>query len=324
MLSIKELQGVVEQELQQLPIVTEPENLYLPIEYIMSLGGKRIRPVMCLAACQLFSSDYSKALPAAIGIELFHNFTLLHDDIMDNAPIRRNHATVHMKWDANTAILSGDAMMIKALQSVSQIESPAFKSILNLFNATALEVCEGQQYDMEFEKRDNVTEAEYLEMIRLKTAVLLAGSMKMGALIGGASQQDADHIYAFGQSIGLAFQLQDDLLDVYGDEKLFGKSIGGDIVANKKTYMLIKARELADDHQLSILDSWLNCEDFVREQKVCAIKDIYDQLQVSAVVRAKIDFLFESALQSLKALNIDKLDYLFFEEFATGLIHRDR
>lgn len=184
MLSIKELKGVVEQELQQLPIVSKPENLYRPIEYIMTLGGKRIRPVMCLAACHLFSGDYSKAIPAAIGIELFHNFTLLHDDIMDNAPMRRNHDTVHVKWNANTAILSGDAMMIKALQAVAKIDSPRFKEVLDVFNTTALEVCEGQQYDMEFERRDEVSEAEYLEMIRLKTAVLLAGSMKIGALVG--------------------------------------------------------------------------------------------------------------------------------------------
>ncbi len=324
MLSIKELQGVVEQELQQLPIVSKPENLYLPIEYIMSLGGKRIRPVMCLAACQLFSGDYGKAIPAAIGIELFHNFTLLHDDIMDNAPMRRNHDTVHVKWNANTAILSGDAMMIKALQSVAQIDSPRFKEVLDVFNTTALEVCEGQQYDMEFELRDVVSEAEYLEMIRLKTAVLLAGSMKIGALVGGASDSDANHLYAFAQNIGLAFQLQDDLLDVYGDEAQFGKSIGGDIVANKKTYLLIKARELASDQQLSILDHWLHCADFVRDEKIKAVREVYDQLSVPQVVKTKIDQYYDLAIQSLDSLVMEKVDHLFFEEFATGLIRRNR
>lgn len=324
MLSIKELKGVVEQELQQLPIVSKPENLYRPIEYIMTLGGKRIRPVMCLAACHLFSGDYSKAIPAAIGIELFHNFTLLHDDIMDNAPMRRNHDTVHVKWNANTAILSGDAMMIKALQAVAKIDSPRFKEVLDVFNTTALEVCEGQQYDMEFERRDEVSEAEYLEMIRLKTAVLLAGSMKIGALVGGASDSDANHLYAFAQNIGLAFQLQDDLLDVYGDEAQFGKSIGGDIVANKKTYLLIKARELANDQQLSILNHWLHCTDFVREEKIRAVRAIYDQLSVPQLVKTRIDQYYDAAIASLEALKMEAVDHLFFEEFATGLIRRDR
>ena len=324
MLSINELQGVVEQELQRLPIVSKPENLYLPIEYIMSLGGKRIRPVMCLAACQLFSGDFRKAIPAAIGIELFHNFTLLHDDIMDNAPMRRNHDTVHVKWNANTAILSGDAMMIKALQSVAQIDSPRFKEILDVFNTTALEVCEGQQYDMEFEQRDDVTEAEYLEMIRLKTAVLLAGSMKIGAIVGNASHDDAGNLYAFAQNIGLAFQLQDDLLDVYGDEAQFGKSIGGDIVANKKTYLLIKARELANGDQLSVLESWLHRTSFDRDEKIAAVRGVYDQLSVAELVRVKIDLFFQSAMQALDALTIEKEDYLFFKDFATGLIQRSR
>lgn len=324
MLSIKELQGIIEQELKQLPIVSQPENLYLPIEYIMSLGGKRIRPVLCLAACHLFSGDYRKALPAAVGIELFHNFTLLHDDIMDHAALRRNHSTVHEKWDVNTAILSGDAMMIKALQHVTQTDTARLKAVMELFNTTALEVCEGQQYDMEFEHRNKVSESEYLEMIRLKTAVLLAGSMKIGAVIGGASDEASNHIYSFAQNIGLAFQLQDDLLDVYGDETQFGKSIGGDIVANKKTYLLIKARELANEQQAALLNDWLEKTDYHREDKIAAVRRLYDQMGIAAMVRSKIDHYFDAAMNALNALVLAKEDYEFFDGFAKSLIHRNR
>ena len=324
MLSIKELQGIVEQEITQLPIVSPPNQLYLPIEYIMSLGGKRIRPVLCLAACQLFSGSFRKAMPAAIGIELFHNFTLLHDDIMDNATKRRNHPTVHVKWNDNTAILSGDAMLIKSLQYVAQTDSQHFKDVLDLFNATALEVCEGQQYDMEFEQRDAVSEAEYIEMIRLKTAVLLASSMKIGAIIGGASETEANGLYSFALNIGLAFQLQDDLLDVYGDENHFGKSIGGDIAANKKTYLLIKARELANEQQTAELNKWLKATEFVRETKISAVRGIYDQLEIHSVVTQKINHFFIEAMQSLHDLNLGKDNRMFLENFATVLLQRDR
>lgn len=324
MLSIKELQSVVENEIKQQQIVKSPENLYLPIEYTMSLGGKRIRPVMCLAACQIFSGSYRDALPAALGIEMFHNFTLLHDDIMDQASIRRNKPTVHVKWNANTAILSGDAMMIKAVQYVAATPAQYLEKVLDVFNTTALEVCEGQQFDMEFENRDNVDLDSYLEMIRLKTAVLLAGSMKIGAIIGGAGSEDADNVYSFAQNIGIAFQLQDDLLDVYGDEKSFGKSIGGDIVSNKKTYPMIMARLMAGGSQLDVLNYWLHLKDFDREEKVAAVTGIYDQLGIKDAVNQKINYYFDRAMLSLDALNLSNGDRSILEDFALSLVKRDR
>jgi geranylgeranyl diphosphate synthase type II len=222
---------------------------------------------LVLLACNLFSDDIEQAINPAIGLEIFHNFTLLHDDIMDHADIRRGNPTVHVKWDENTAILSGDAMFIKAYEYFLDCKSPNFREILKVFNETALEVCEGQQYDMEFETRENVSEDEYLQMIRLKTSVLLAAALKIGALIGGAEQKDAEFLYEFGINLGLAFQLQDDLLDVYGDVNVFGKKIGGDIVANKKTFMLIKALEIAKGEELSTLKNLLADKNIEREEK---------------------------------------------------------
>ncbi len=240
-----ELYEIIQSSIAQLKIDDEPKELYQPIQYSLDVGGKRIRPILVLAACKMFSDDIKSAIAPALAVEIFHNFTLLHDDIMDKADLRRNMPTVHKKWSENIAILSGDAMMIKAFEQI--IKSPAQNliPIVELFNKTAIEVCEGQQLDMNFETRETVTENEYIEMIRLKTSVLLAASLKIGALSGLASKSDADKLYNFGLNLGLAFQLQDDYLDVYGDQQKFGKKIGGDIVANKKTYLLIKAVELA-------------------------------------------------------------------------------
>lgn len=324
MLSIKELQSIVENTIGNLQLVKPPQNLYKPIEYTMSLGGKRIRPVMCLAACQLYSGDYTNALSAAMGIELFHNFTLLHDDVMDNADVRRNHPTVHKKWDVNTAILSGDAMLIESLIKVAETPQAYLKQVLDVFNKTSLEVCEGQQYDMEFEALEMVSEDDYLEMIRLKTAVLLAGGMKIGAIIGGATTVQADMIYSFAINIGLAFQLQDDMLDIYGDQKDFGKAIGGDIVANKKTLPMINAWYLANEEQRTQLKHWLTIENFERAEKIEAVTNIYNQLDVKGIVNQKINDYFAKAMQCLDTLEIDTVGKQQLEEFATMLISRKR
>ena len=324
MFAFNDILQKIEQEITRLQFTYPPKSLYDPIEYILSLGGKRIRPALVLMACNLYKENVDTAVNPALGLEVFHNFTLLHDDIMDNATKRRNHPTVHVKWNDNTAILSGDAMLIKSLQYVAQTDSQHFKDVLDLFNATALEVCEGQQYDMEFEQRDAVSEAEYIEMIRLKTAVLLASSMKIGAIIGGASETEANGLYSFALNVGMAFQLQDDLLDVYGDENHFGKSIGGDIAANKKTYLLIKARELANEQQTAELNKWLKATEFVRETKISAVRGIYDQLEIHSVVTQKISHFFIEAMQSLHDLNLGKDNRTFLENFATVLLQRDR
>ena len=233
--------------------IKEPKNLYEPIHYILQIGGKRLRPILTIMTCDLFNGNVKNSYDAALAVEVFHNFTLIHDDIMDSAPIRRGKETVHIKWDINTGILSGDAMMIMAYKCFENYDEGIFKKLMCLFNQTALEVCEGQQYDMNFEKRSFVTEDDYINMIGLKTAVLLAASLQIGAIIGGAETNDAKLIYDFGKNLGLAFQLQDDLLDAYGERKMFGKKPGNDILANKKTYMLIKALTLAKGEDLSTL-----------------------------------------------------------------------
>lgn len=324
MISIDSLQKELEEKLKSLNWNKNPQGLYTPVEYSIALGGKRVRPVMCLASCLLFTDDYQKAMPAAIAIEIFHNFTLLHDDVMDKADIRRGNPTVWKKWDANTAILSGDAMLIEAYKLLAQTDSPAFAMILNTFNQTALEVCEGQQYDMEFESRDNVTIAEYMEMIRLKTAVLLAGAVKIGALIGGAADADTEALYNFAIKLGLAFQLQDDLLDTYGDEKTFGKAIGGDIMENKKTYLLISAIERARPEQLNAIRAWIAEENPKREEKVEAIRNIYDEIGVKNMTEEKINQLFTQAIQIVREMNISAEGKLFFTEFANKLLKRNK
>ena len=244
--------------LEQLPYERRPQSLYDPIRYVLSLGGKRIRPVLMLLAYNLYKDDPAAILPSACALETYHNYTLLHDDLMDNAPMRRGHETVHVRWDANTAILSGDTMLVLAYQRMAQCRPDKLAAVLDLFTTTALEIGEGQQYDMEFETRDDVAEDEYIEMIRLKTSVLLACALKMGAILADAPVADADNLYRFGEKVGLAFQLQDDYLDVYGDPAVFGKAIGGDILSNKKTYMLINALNRADDRQRAELERWIS------------------------------------------------------------------
>lgn len=317
-----ELQEKVNAFISKEKIGREPFSLYDPMNYTLQSGGKRIRPVLVLMACNLFTDDIEQAMEPAFGLEIFHNFTLLHDDIMDHADIRRGNPTVHKKWNENTAILSGDAMFIKAYEYFLNCESTNLKEILKVFNQTALEVCEGQQYDMEFENRDVVSEQEYLRMIELKTSVLLAAALKIGALLGGANQKDADLLYQFGRYIGLAFQLQDDYLDVYGDTKVFGKRIGGDIVANKKTFMLIKAKELAKGEDLNQLNELLNSKFIERENKVSAVKAIYDNLNISSTVQKRIVDLNQQALDYLDKVSVRNSKKSELKKLAEKLVHR--
>jgi geranylgeranyl diphosphate synthase type II len=317
-----ELQKKVNDFISNVQIGREPFSLYDPINYTLQSGGKRVRPVLVLMACNLFTDDIEHAIKPAVGLEIFHNFTLLHDDIMDHADIRRGNPTVHKKWSENTAILSGDAMFIQAYEYFLDCQSPNFRDILKAFNQTAREVCEGQQYDMEFEERDHVTEQEYLRMIELKTSVLIAAALKIGALLGGSNKKDADLLYDFGRNIGLAFQLQDDFLDVYGETEVFGKKIGGDIVANKKTFMLIKAKELARDEDLKILNDLLNSKNMERETKVDSVKKIYNKLNIHNLVKLRIEELNQLALDSLAKVSIEENKKSELKKLAENLIHR--
>lgn len=305
MKSFNEITQLVTSELEQINWNKEPRGLYEPIGYVMSLGGKRIRPALALMACNLFSEDVEQAINTAIGLEIFHNFTLLHDDIMDRADVRRGQQTVHKKWDDNTAILSGDVMQIAAYQFIAKTPVKYLKPVLDLFSQTAAEICEGQQYDVDFEKREQVKGEEYLEMIRLKTAVLLGCALKTGALIGGAGEEDAQNLYDFGINIGLAFQLKDDLLDVYGDEATFGKKIGGDILCNKKTFLLIHARELAKGNEASELQKWHEITDNKQaNEKIRVITKLYDKLGVKAICEDKMQFFYSKAIANMEKVSV--------------------
>lgn len=322
MLSFNEILQKIENEVTLLSFEYPPKSLYDPIEYILSLGGKRIRPALTLMACNLYQDSIDKAINPALGIEVFHNFTLLHDDLMDKADKRRNKPTVHKVWNDNTAILSGDAMLIAAYQLIGKTEPEYLKEVFDLFTNTALEICGGQQYDMEFESRNNVTEAEYIEMIRLKTAVLLACSLKTGAIIGGASKEDADNLYEFGINIGLAFQLQDDLLDVYGDTATFGKNIGGDILCNKKTFLLIHAFELANTEQRSLLNDWIGKETFIPTEKIEAITTIYNELHLKDITTVKMQGYYDKAMENLSRLSVTPEKLTILKEVSDRLMYR--
>lgn len=299
-----ELEKKVNQEINQLRLKQSPENLFEPIRYILSLGGKRIRPVLTLMTANLFVDNIDKALPPAVGLEIFHNFTLLHDDVMDKSDLRRGKATVHKKWSENIAILSGDAMLIEAYKHIADVPPRYLAEILALFSQTAMEVCEGQQLDMDFETRDDVKKSHYIEMIRLKTAVLLACSLKTGAILGGAQYDEADYLYQFGINIGIAFQLKDDLLDVYGDVAKFGKKIGGDIINNKKTWLLISAMKKADKNQQKELLHWIKLQEFDADEKVAAVKKIYDELRLKEAAEKLIEKYYLSALDCLSQINV--------------------
>jgi geranylgeranyl diphosphate synthase type II len=303
---LKEYLNIIEKSINDFDFGHQPEILYDPIRYILSLGGKRVRPVLTLMACHLFDDDFQKAVYPALSLEIFHNFTLLHDDIMDKAPIRRGKPTVHEKWDENTALLSGDVMLIKAYDALLKADVPNISKIITKFNRCATGVCEGQQYDMHFETRPTVSEAEYIEMIKLKTAMLLAFSMELGAIIGGARDTVADQMYEFGINIGIGFQLRDDLLDVYADASKFGKQVGGDIISNKKTYLLIKALELADRDQHAALREWGQKKDFDPGEKVEAVKRIYDELNIKRICEDKMNDFFEKGLKIFDSIEVEE------------------
>ena len=272
-----EILNMVNEFLENLPYDRKPYSLYEPVKYVLSMGGKRIRPTLMLLSYNIFKNDPEKILMNAVALETYHNYTLLHDDLMDNADLRRGHETVHKKWGANTAILSGDSMLVLAYERMAQCDDKHLANVLKIFTTTALEIGEGQQFDMEFETRNDVKEEEYIEMIRLKTSVLLACALKIGAVLADASEEDAENLYKFGEQIGLAFQLQDDFLDVYGDTKVFGKKIGGDITSNKKTFMLINAFNHANDAQRAELQKWVDAEEFDRKEKVAAVTRLYNE-----------------------------------------------
>lgn len=324
MQKIKEYINVVNKELASISYANkEPKELYLPIKYSLELGGKRLRPALLLLANNLFGGKTEDAIHSALAIEIFHNFTLVHDDIMDNAPLRRNHPTVYKKWNTNIAILSGDVMFVQSLQFLAKSNPTYLPEILNLFNATAIEVCEGQQLDMNFETLDNVTIDEYIKMIELKTAVLLAASLKIGAVLANATKEDANHIYEFGKNLGVAFQLMDDILDLYGDPKKFGKQIGGDVLANKKTYLLLKAKELAKGDTKKELDFCLNSAVLDKENKVKRVTKIFDSLKIKQKAEAEMDLFYNTALAHLDSINVAQEKKQVFEDFAKVLMNRE-
>ena len=308
--------------LASMPYMRSPEGLYEPIKYELSLGGKRLRPVLMLMAYNLYKEEVDAILPQAAGLETYHNHTLLHDDLMDNADMRRNQPTVHKKWNANTAILSGDAMLLLASRLMGQCDDAHLPAVMKTFTETAIEICEGQQWDMEFETRSDVTVPEYIEMIRLKTSVLLAAALKIGAIMGDAPAEDTELLYQFGVKMGLAFQLQDDFLDVYGDPKVFGKNIGGDIMCNKKTFMLITAHNLANETQRQELERWIHAENPSAEEKIHAVTEIYNELSIGDLCNKEINTLYEEGLELLEKVNLPAEKKEPLRLFACRLMNR--
>lgn len=310
----------INEEVKNLKFEQKPYSLFEPIEYILEIGGKRVRPVLATMAYNLYKSDIEKSIPIALAIEIFHNFTLLHDDLMDKADKRRGKPTVHIKWNDNTAVLSGDAMLIESYREIAKSPSEHLPEILHLFSNTATEICCGQQLDMEFEKRMNVTEDEYIEMIRLKTAVLLGCSLKCGAIAAGASQKDADALYSFGINIGLAFQLMDDLLDVYGNPETFGKRIGGDILCNKKTYLQIttlKHPETSDE-----MHTWINKEEYNEEEKIRAVTQLYNKLNLKKLSEEMIESYYQKGINDLNQVQVDENRKAELKKLAENLLTR--
>lgn len=322
MLSIQQYQEHFLIYLENQKIEKEPINLYQPIDYILQLGGKRMRPILTLMSAEIFDAEYSKALPAALAVEVFHNFSLIHDDIMDDAPLRRGKSTVHEKWNINTGILSGDAMLILAYQYFEKYEPKTFRKLAKLFSKTALEVCEGQQYDVDFETRADVTIPEYLKMIEYKTAVLVAAAMKMGAIIAKTSKENTKLISEFGLNLGLAFQLQDDYLDAFGDPKTFGKQVGGDIIENKKTYLYIKAVEFASPAQKNELTKWFSTSLEENSIKIDAVKEIFNASGASKASQEAIKEYTLKAFETLKALKISDDKKEILKNFGENLMER--
>jgi geranylgeranyl diphosphate synthase, type II len=312
----------LESHIRKTSFGAQPISLYEPIRYIMSLGGKRLRPLLTLISYSLYKNNPRSIVPYAAAVEAFHNFTLMHDDIMDKAPLRRGKATVHKKWNVNTAILAGDVMLVKVYEMFVGLEPELMRSVLIRLNKCAAGVCEGQQWDMEFESRASVTEAEYINMIRLKTAVLVGFSLELGALLANASPGDQKLLRDFGTNIGIGFQLKDDLLDAYGDPKKFGKQIGGDILANKKTFLLIKALELARGKNRTTLHSWLNGTGFSRKDKIAGVLEMYDKLGVRALTEKKANSYFQKAFKKLSALDIPPVKKQVLNDFTASLLDR--
>ena len=302
----EELLQKVNETLDGLAYDRQPFTLYEPIKYVLAIGGKRVRPVLMLLTYNLYKDDPERIMMQAIGLETYHNFTLLHDDLMDQADMRRGHKTVHKRWNPNQAILSGDTMLLQAFDRIADCEVDKLKDVFNTFLITTYEVGEGQQLDVEYETRDDVQEDDYIEMIRLKTSVLSACAVKIGAILAGASKEDQDNLYKFGEQIGLAFQLQDDLLDVYGDPKVFGKNIGGDITSNKKTYMLINALNLANEKQRKELLYWIAVKDFDRNEKVKAVTKLYDEIGIRQLCERKMDEYYDRALEYLAKVKVSE------------------
>lgn len=323
MYSFKEISSIVEADIKGLEFPQRPVALYEPVVYTLASGGKRIRPASLLMACNIFSDDIASARRAAMAIEVFHNFTLLHDDIMDNADTRRGRATVHRKWNGNVAILSGDVMLIYAYRLLAGCGG-RLAELLDIFDRLATEVCEGQQYDMDFEGMDAVSVGSYLDMINGKTAAMLAGALKMGAVCGGASAVDAEVLFRFGTALGLAFQLQDDLLDTYADPEVFGKAVGGDIIEGKKTFLLTTAMEVADEPRLASLRGLMADSDIAHEQKIRRVKEIYDQLGVREITERAVQEYFRSALDTLGTLDVEPSRLEPLKQLAGSLVGRNK
>lgn len=321
--SISQYQEFVSNHFNTLVVEKDPKNLYEPIQYILALGGKRMRPVLTLMAAEIFDCDYKKALNAATAVEVFHNFSLIHDDIMDDAPLRRGKVTVHEKWDINTGILSGDAMLILAYKHFENYDAPIFRDLAKLFSKTALEVCEGQQYDVDFETRDDVTIPEYLKMIEYKTAVLVGAAMKMGAIVAETSQENADLIYDFGLNLGIAFQLQDDYLDAFGNPETFGKQIGGDIIENKKTYLYLKALEFGNKEDKDQLMHLFSIQPEENLDKIATVKAIFNESGSSKSTQEAIKEYTQKAFETLNKMNISEEKKQILYVFGEKLMNRN-
>lgn len=321
MQSIASYAQYLETEIENLDFPLTPKNLYDPLRYFMTLGGKRMRPMLTLMSAELFGNSKESALPAALAVEIFHNFSLIHDDLMDKAPLRRNQPTVHTKWNDHIAILSGDVLLVKAYQEICKLEVSVLPEVLSIFNQTAIEVCEGQQMDMDFETMNDVSSADYIEMIRLKTSVLLACALEMGAIIAKTTSENRRLIYEFGQHLGIAFQIQDDFLDVYGDAGKFGKQVGGDILSDKKTFLLLRAFELASPTQKDAFIALRTQE--VPEQKIQQTKQLYDELNIVLETRKAMDFHYEIALKALDEIQVDESKKTILRDLADYLLVRE-
>jgi geranylgeranyl diphosphate synthase, type II len=314
----------VEQAIEELDLTGRPAELYDPVRYMMQLGGKRIRPVMVLLANDLFGGGTEDALPAALGIEVFHNFTLLHDDIMDKAPLRRSKPTIHVKWNPDIAILSGDTMFVRSCQLISGVNEKYLKKVLDLFYKTAIQVCEGQQLDMNFENMGSVSIAEYIHMISLKTAVLVGASLAIGSICGGAKEEDTEHIYEFGKNLGIAFQLHDDLLDVYADQAKFGKQVGGDILSNKKTFLLLTAVEFSNQSDRAELMTWMNKKEYDQDEKLSSVIKIYNKNEVKERTEKEMEKYYNLAIRNLNSISVDQESKKMLSDLAQQLMIREK